>query len=132
MGGRLLVCAVVHSPSGEIAGATVSTLPGPGATVADQHGTAVLPALARHGHLSVRSLRRRFEELLGTAPSEWLRRERLQLAQRLLESGDEAVEQVAERAGYPSAAAMRAEFARRLLISPRQYRRTFRERRRTG
>jgi transcriptional regulator GlxA family with amidase domain len=89
-------------------------------------------ALARHGHLSVRSLRRRFEELLGTAPSEWLRRERLQLAQRLLESGEEAVEQVAERAGYPSSAAMRAEFARRLLISPRQYRRTFRERRRTG
>ncbi|MER5627909.1 GNAT family N-acetyltransferase [Streptosporangium sp. NPDC002544] len=42
-GQHLLVCAVVHSSSGEVIGATVTTVPGPGATVADQHDTAVLP-----------------------------------------------------------------------------------------
>lgn len=89
-------------------------------------------ALARQAHLSARSLRRRFDELLGIAPSEWLRRERLHLAQQLLESSDEPVERIAQRAGYPSSAAMRAEFATRLLVSPRQYRRTFREHQWTG
>jgi transcriptional regulator GlxA family with amidase domain len=96
------------------------------------HDRIDVPALARQAHLSLRSLRRRFGELLGMAPSEWLRRERLQLAQQMLESSDEAVERIAQQAGYPSSAAMRAEFAGRLLVSPRQYRRTFRERQRTG
>jgi transcriptional regulator GlxA family with amidase domain len=86
-----------------------------------------VPALARQGNLSVRSLRRRFEDLLGMAPSEWLRRERLRLAQQLLESNDEAVDRVAELAGYASASAMRSEFARHVLVSPRQYRQTFRQ-----
>lgn len=44
MGGQhVLVCAVVHTPSDEIVGATVTTVPHSAAMVADQHDTAVLP-----------------------------------------------------------------------------------------
>jgi transcriptional regulator GlxA family with amidase domain len=61
-------------------------------------------------------------------PGEWLQRERLRLAQRLLERTDEPVEAVAHRAGYESSVTMRAQFAARLDTSPRSYRQTFRGR----
>jgi transcriptional regulator GlxA family with amidase domain len=61
------------------------------------------------------------------APEEWLRRERLRLARELLETTDHPIERVAGLAGFPSPAAMRAQFAARLLVSPRAYRRTFRQ-----
>jgi transcriptional regulator GlxA family with amidase domain len=84
-------------------------------------------AMARRAHLSQRSLRRRFAESLGVAPEEWLRRERLRLARQLLETTDQPIERVAGLAGFPSPAAMRAQFAARLMVSPRAYRRTFRQ-----
>jgi len=84
-------------------------------------------ALARQAHLSPRTLRRRFAEGLGAAPEDWLRRERLRLAQRLLETTDQPVERIATLAGYPSPAAMRTHFASTLTVSPGAYRRTFRQ-----
>ncbi len=84
--------------------------------------------LARRGAVSPRTLTRRFRAATGMAPGEWLKRERLRLAQRLLETGDDPVERVARRAGYQTSAAMRTQFALRLKTSPRAYRRTFRGR----
>ena len=55
-------------------------------------------------------------------PGEWLHRERLRLAQRLLERTDDPIEVVARRAGYDAAVTMRAQFAARLQTSPRAYR----------
>jgi transcriptional regulator GlxA family with amidase domain len=83
--------------------------------------------LARRGAMSRRTLTRRFQASLGMPPGEWLQRERLRLAQRLLESTDDPVQRVARQAGYDSPATMRAQFASRLQTSPRAYRRTFRE-----
>jgi len=60
-------------------------------------------------------------------PEEWLRRERLRLARQLLETTDQPIERVAGMAGFPSPSAMRAQFAARLMVSPRAYRRTFRQ-----
>jgi transcriptional regulator GlxA family with amidase domain len=82
--------------------------------------------LARKGAMSRRTLARRFQATVGLGPGEWLQRERLRLAQRLLESTDDPVATVARRAGYDSAATMRARFAARLQTSPRAYRKTFR------
>jgi transcriptional regulator GlxA family with amidase domain len=82
--------------------------------------------LARRGAMSRRTLTRRFTASVGMPPGEWLQRERLRLAQRLLESTDDPVALVARRAGYDSAATMRAQFASRLQTAPRAYRRTFR------
>jgi transcriptional regulator GlxA family with amidase domain len=84
--------------------------------------------LATRGAMSARTLTRRFRASVGMPPGEWLQRERLRLAQRLLESTDAPVELVARRAGYDSPATMRAQFASRLQTSPRSYRGTFRAR----
>jgi len=82
--------------------------------------------LARKGAMSPRTLTRRFRAAVGMPPGEWLQRERLRLAQRLLESTGDPIDLVAKRAGYDSDATMRAQFATRLHTSPRAYRRTFR------
>jgi AraC family transcriptional activator FtrA len=83
--------------------------------------------LARRGAMSPRTLTRRFVAAVGMPPGKWLHRERLRLAQRLLESTDDAIEVVSRRAGYDSPTTMRAQFASRLRTSPRAYRQTFRE-----
>ena len=84
--------------------------------------------LASRGAMSARTLNRRFRSAVGIPPGEWLQRERLGLAQRLLEGTDEPIAAVARRAGYESPATMRAQFAARLHTSPRAYRHTFRGR----
>ena len=82
--------------------------------------------LVRRAAMSPRTLTRRFRAAVGMPPGEWLQRERLRLAQRLLERTDDPIEVVASRAGYDAAVTMRAQFASRLQTSPRAYRRTFR------
>jgi transcriptional regulator GlxA family with amidase domain len=90
-------------------------------------GTGVsVEALARKGAMSRRTLTRRFQAAVGMPPGEWIQRERLRLAQRLLETTDGPIDSVAHRAGYDSPATMRAQFAQRLKTSPREYRKTFR------
>jgi transcriptional regulator GlxA family with amidase domain len=84
--------------------------------------------LATHGAMSPRTLTRRFRSALSMPPGEWLQRERLRLAQRLLERSDVPIDAVARRAGYDSAVTMRAQFSARLHTSPRAYRQTFRGR----
>ena len=81
--------------------------------------------LVRHAAMSPRTLTRRFNASVGMAPGEWLHRERLRLAQRLLETGYDPLPAVARRAGYGSVSTMRAQFASRLGTSPRAYRQTF-------
>jgi transcriptional regulator GlxA family with amidase domain len=94
-------------------------------------GAGVSPAdLARRGAMSQRTLTRRFVAGVGMPPGEWLQRERLRIAQRLLEKSDEPVGLVARRAGYDAVSTMRAQFAARLRTSPRAYRQTFRGTRR--
>ena len=82
--------------------------------------------LARRAAMSRRTLTRRFQASVGMPPGEWLQRERLRFAQRLLESTDDSIELVSRRAGYDSPATMRAQFSSRLHTSPRGYRQTFR------
>jgi transcriptional regulator GlxA family with amidase domain len=82
--------------------------------------------LARRASVSRRTLTRHFRQATGIAPGEWLQRERLRLARRLLETSDDPIERVAHRAGYETPVSMRAHFARDLHTSPRAYRRTFR------
>ena len=84
--------------------------------------------LATRAAMSPRTLARRFQDALGISPGEWIQRERLRLAQRLLESTEFPLDAVARRAGYGSPTTMRAQFARRLRTSPRSYRETFRGR----
>lgn len=85
-----------------------------------------LASMADRAGMSLRTFLRRFHALTGKTPGEWLLVERLARARSLLESGDAAVEEVATRAGFGSAATLRHHFRQRLGLSPARYRAGFR------
>lgn len=85
-----------------------------------------VPDLAARAHMSPRTFARRFREATGTTPHRWLLDQRLQLAERLLESTDLTVDAVADRAGFGSADTLRHHFAARRSVGPLTHRRTFR------
>ena len=85
--------------------------------------------LAARSAMSPRTFARRFLATTGTTPHQWLQRQRVQLAQQLLEGSDLPVEVVAERSGFCTAGNLRKHFNRVVLTSPQAYRRAFQERR---
>jgi transcriptional regulator GlxA family with amidase domain len=74
--------------------------------------------------MSARTFARRFREATGTTPHRWVLGQRVGFAQRLLEQGL-PLEEVARRAGFGSAATLRAAFGRERGTSPSAYARTF-------
>ncbi|MFD7711367.1 GlxA family transcriptional regulator [Streptomyces sp. NPDC059785] len=82
--------------------------------------------LAARAHMSPRTFARRFQQETGTTPYRWLLRQRVLLAQQLLEATDETTDAIAGRAGFGNAAALRHQFLRSLGTTPGAYRRTFR------
>jgi transcriptional regulator GlxA family with amidase domain len=83
-------------------------------------------SLAARAHMSPRTFARHFRAHTGTTPYAWLVGQRVRLAERLLESGDLPVDEVARQAGFGSAAGLREHFVRERGVSPQVYRRTFR------
>ena len=83
--------------------------------------------LAARAAMSPRTFARRFRASTGTTPHHWLTRQRVLLAQRLLETTNESVDQIADRCGFGSAAALRPHFQRIVRTSPTAYRRCFHE-----
>ena len=93
-----------------------------------EHLSEPLPVerLARTAQMSTRSFIRAFSEATGTAPATWVRAQRVREAQRLLESTDLAIEQVASACGFGSTVTLRQAFTRALTTTPSAYRRRFR------
>ncbi len=84
--------------------------------------------LAARSAMSPRTFARRFLASTGTTPYQWLLRQRIRLAQRLLETTDLPVDAVAEASGFSTAANLRKHFGRIVHTSPQSYRRTFQAR----
>ncbi|KUN36306.1 AraC family transcriptional regulator [Streptomyces longwoodensis] len=82
--------------------------------------------LAERAHMSPRTFARRFQQETGTTPYRWILRQRVLLAQDLLEATDETVDAIAWRTGFGTAAALRHQFYRALGTTPNAYRRAFR------
>ncbi|MGH4013107.1 MAG: helix-turn-helix domain-containing protein [Pseudonocardiaceae bacterium] len=82
--------------------------------------------LASRAHMSPRSFARHFRAHTGTTPYAWLLAQRVRLAERMLESGELPVDEVARRSGFGSAAGLREHFIRERGVAPQVYRRTFR------
>ncbi|MEV4162377.1 GlxA family transcriptional regulator [Nonomuraea dietziae] len=89
------------------------------------HEPLLLDDLAAHARMSRRTFTRRFREEVGMSPGQWLIGQRVELARHLLESSDLPVDQVAERAGFGTAASLRQHLHAVLGVSPHAYRRTF-------
>ncbi|MFR9673781.1 helix-turn-helix domain-containing protein [Streptomyces sp. TR06-5] len=86
-------------------------------------------ALAARAYMSRRTFDRRFRTLTGSAPLQWLITQRVLQAQRLLETTDYSVDEVAARCGFRSPVALRGHFRRQLGASPASYRAAYRARR---
>ncbi|MDT0611685.1 GlxA family transcriptional regulator [Streptomyces lancefieldiae] len=82
--------------------------------------------LAARAHMSPRTFARRFQQETGTTPYRWILRQRVLLAQRLLEATDETMDTIAWRTGFGTAAALRHQFVRSLGTTPHAFRRAFR------
>lgn len=84
-----------------------------------------LDAMARHVHMSRRTLTRSFYEATGMTVSQWLLAERLQRSQVLLETSGQSIETIAESVGFGSAASLRTNFRKVFGVAPREWRRDF-------
>lgn len=81
--------------------------------------------LARHQHVTTRTLIRRFHQATGTPPMQWLLAQRVHRAKDLLASTDDPLGSIAERCGLGTDVNLRHHFTRLVGIAPTQYRRTF-------
>ncbi|MEU3131858.1 helix-turn-helix domain-containing protein [Streptomyces sp. NPDC007027] len=101
-----------------------------GATLAwmEQHldQEMTVEQLAAQAHMSPRTFARRFQQETGTTPYRWLLRQRVLLAQHLLETSDRTIDTIAGQTGFGTAATLRHQFVRSLGTTPNAYRRTFR------
>jgi transcriptional regulator GlxA family with amidase domain len=91
-------------------------------------GAHTLDSLAKRAGMSRRTFTRRFRQLTGTSVNRWLVAQRVALAQRLLETSERGIEQIADAVGFGSALSLRVHFGEALQLSPSQYRRAFRKR----
>jgi AraC-like DNA-binding protein len=66
---------------------------------------------------------RRFREVYGTSPIDWLRRERIRQAQRRLGDTEDPVQWIAEQVVYRDRFFFSKDFKRLTGYAPREYRR---------
>ena len=85
-----------------------------------------LAELSAHAGMSPRTFTRRFRAETGLSPGQWLTRQRVDLARRLLETGDLSIDRIAHQTGLGTAASLRQHLHAAIGVSPMAYRRTFR------
>jgi AraC family transcriptional regulator, transcriptional activator FtrA len=84
-----------------------------------------VPQLAARAAMSERTFLRRFLSEAGTTPKIWLQQEKVRLAQRMLETAELSLVQVAEKSGFASIETFRAAFRKIAGVAPSEYRRNF-------
>ncbi|MDB4973122.1 MAG: Transcriptional regulator [Myxococcaceae bacterium] len=84
-----------------------------------------VPTLARRANMSVRHFTRLFRAETGSSPAAFVERIRVETARRLLETSARSVEEVATQSGFGTPESLRRAFARRVDLSPREYRARF-------
>jgi transcriptional regulator GlxA family with amidase domain len=72
--------------------------------------------------MSRRTFDRQFRSVAGMSAMQWLRHQRVLLAQRLLEESDQPIDAIARQAGFANGIALRRHFHRHLGVSPLRYR----------
>jgi transcriptional regulator GlxA family with amidase domain len=85
-----------------------------------------IDSLAKRAVLSRRTFTRQFQKATGESALQWLLRQRLAAAVRLLEGGTQSVEAIADAVGFGSAASLRQHFTRAYGVSPQAFRKQFR------
>ncbi|MEV4158875.1 GlxA family transcriptional regulator [Nonomuraea dietziae] len=89
------------------------------------HHAMSVDDLAKHALMSPRTFARRFREVTGTTPHAWLRDQRLDRVEELLETTDLSIRKIAGLVGFRSDGVLRDHFVKRHGVPPRDYRRVF-------
>jgi AraC-like DNA-binding protein len=79
-----------------------------------------LPVLARRAGMNYSKVCSGFRQLFGETTAEFVRRQRLEFAHRLLRTSDLQVQQIARRAGYAHHGSFTAAFTRQFGYSPKK------------
>jgi len=82
-------------------------------------------SMARLAGLAGRSFKRRFEQVTGMSPLEYVHTLRLEEAKQMLETSGEPIESVAQEVGYQDSSFFGRLFRRKVGITPARYRRRF-------
>ncbi len=75
--------------------------------------------------VSERTLHRRFKQAVGDTPVGYLQTLRVEVAKRLLESGEVELDAIGQRVGYGDLSTFRQLFKHKTELSPREYQRRF-------
>jgi transcriptional regulator GlxA family with amidase domain len=84
-------------------------------------------SLGRRTAMSARNFARVFTREVGETPARHVENLRLEAARRQLDTTSSSLEEVADASGFRSAEILRRTFARRLGVTPGQYRASFRQ-----
>jgi transcriptional regulator GlxA family with amidase domain len=82
-------------------------------------------ALASQVAMSPRNFARVFTQEVGMTPAKFVASVRVETARRLLESGDDSIEQICDMSGLGTIESMRRAFSKAIGIPPGQYRERF-------
>ena len=82
--------------------------------------------LAEHSNMSVRNFTRVFLKETGLTPAKFVEKLRIEVSRKYLEDSDLAVDQIAVKCGLGGLVSMRRTFMRHMMVSPSEYRRSFR------
>ncbi|MDP4149939.1 MAG: helix-turn-helix domain-containing protein [Bacteroidota bacterium] len=82
--------------------------------------------LADHSHMSVRHFSRVFLRETGLTPAKFVEKLRVEVARKFLEDSDLPIDQIAAKCGLGGLVSMRRSFLRNMMVSPSDYRRSFR------
>jgi transcriptional regulator GlxA family with amidase domain len=93
----------------------------------DAHFSVASPVeeMVRRSGLAERTFKRRFTEMTGLSPIDYVQRLRVEDAKRRLERTDAPIDEIGWRAGYEDAAFFRRLFKRVTGLSPGAYRKRF-------
>lgn len=89
------------------------------------HQPITVRQLAVEGHMSKRTLSRRFAATTGMSPMHWITALRVRRAKDLLETTSLSIEEVADACGFASSAVLRHHFRKNVKLSPNNYRHRF-------
>jgi transcriptional regulator GlxA family with amidase domain len=82
-------------------------------------------ALAERVAMSPRHFARVFRDEVGVPPARYVERQRVEVARRLLETTDHAVERIAGECGFGTVETLQRAFRRHVATTPSDYRRLF-------
>ncbi len=84
-----------------------------------------LDELASAANMTRRTFTRRFKSVYAMSFGDWLNERRLSLAQELLETTRQSIQDIAIKSGFGTTASLRKHFSTQLRTSPAQYRKEF-------